>query len=226
MIRECANLKDLFRLFCLITLLSLFAGCGGVKEAPVVPRSTEPPGFSQKLSDAALERLNHKVKYDPAYVKILYPGGDVPENTGACTDEVIRAYRAHGIDLQKDVHEEMTAHFWAFPSRLRWGLFSTDTNIDHRRVPNLQVLFVRKGEKLAVTKNPEDYLPADLVTWDVYSRPHIGIVVNRKLHGSDRHMIMHNIGQGPKLEDMLFDYPITGHYRYYGAYGKDMRLPK
>jgi uncharacterized protein len=99
MIRECANLKHLLRLFCLITLLSLFAGCGGVKEAPVVPRSTEPAGFSQKLSEAALDRLNHKVKYDPAYIKITYPGGDVPENTGVCTDEVMRAYRALGIDL-------------------------------------------------------------------------------------------------------------------------------
>jgi uncharacterized protein YijF (DUF1287 family) len=153
-------------------------------------------------------------------MKIAYPGGDVPENIGVCTDEVIRSYRALGIDLQKDVHEEMTAHFWAFPNKIRWGLSSTDTNIDHRRVPNLQVFFARRGENLPVTKDPKDYVPGDLVTWSVLGRPHIGIVVNRKRDGGERYMIVHNIGGGPVLEDMLFDYPITGHYRYYGNYGK------
>lgn len=158
--------------FYYVICLLLLVGCKhDPKEVPVVPRFAEPAGFSKKLSDAALERLTHKVKYDPAYLKIAYPGGDVPENIGVCSDEVIRSYRALGIDLQKDVHEEMVAHFDAFPNRQRWGLDSTDTNIDHRRVPNLQVLFARKGTQLAVTKNPEHYLPGDIVTWKVFSRP-------------------------------------------------------
>lgn len=186
-----------------------------------MPRSEEPKGFSKTLSEAALERTKHNVTYDPAYMKIDYPNGDVPKDIGVCTDVVIRSYRALDIDLQKDIHEEITKCFDAFPNRRRWGLTKPDTNIDHRRVPNLQVLFARKGENLAVTKKPEDYIPGDLVTWDVAGRPHIGIVVNRKKGKSKRYMVVHNIGQGPLLEDMLFEYPITGHYRYYGSYGKE-----
>lgn len=187
-----------------------------VQAVPVVPRQSEPSGFSKKLSDAALARLKHTVIYNPTYLKIPYPGGDVPAYMGVCSDEVIRSYRTLGIDLQQDVHEEMLAHFDAFPSRSRWGLQSTDTNIDHRRVPNLEVLFARKGVRLKVSHNASDYLPGDLVTWSVQGRPHIGMVVNRKRRGQPRYMVVHNIGLGPQLEDMLFDYPITGHYRYYG----------
>ncbi len=153
-------------------------------------------------------------------MKIPYPGGDVPDNMGVCTDEVIRSYRALGIDLQRDVHEDMKVHFDLYPNSRRWGLSTPDPNIDHRRVPNLQVFFARKGDNLAVTNKPEDYIPGDLVTWDVDHRPHIGIVVNRKLRYGDRYLVVHNIGRGPVLEDMLFDYPITGHYRYYGFFGK------
>lgn len=188
-----------------------------VQTVPVVPRFSEPRGFSQRLSNAALARLQHKVIYYAAYLKIPYPGGDVPKNIGVCTDEVIRSYRALGIDLQKDVHEEMLTYFKDFPSQLRWGLKTPDSNIDHRRVPNLQVFFACKGTSFVVTKNPKDYLPGDIVTWDVLNRPHIGLMVNRKLSGSERYMVVHNIGAGPALEDMLFDYPITGHYRYYGV---------
>jgi uncharacterized protein len=188
-----------------------------VQEVPVIPRLAEPSGFSKKLSDAALARLSHRVRYDPAYIKMSYPGGDVPATMGVCTDEVIRSYRALGIDLQKDVHDAMLANFNAFPSRARWGLKTTDANIDHRRVPNLQVLFIRQGIRFTVTKDAKDYLPGDIVTWDVLKRPHIGLVVNRKLRGGERYMVVHNIGRGPELADMLFDYPITGHYRYYGV---------
>jgi uncharacterized protein len=207
----------------LLLLLSVVCGCNGkAQEVPVVPRTAEPPGFSKKISDAAIERLNHKVRYDPQYVKIPYPNGDVPANIGVCTDEVIRSYRVLGIDLQKDVHEEMTLNFKRFPNR--WRLSKTDTNIDHRRVPNLQVLFAGKGDNLALTSNPNDYLPGDIVTWNVpINRPHIGIVVNRKLQGRDTYMIVHNIGAGPVLEDMLFKYSITGHYRYYGNLSKSGR---
>jgi uncharacterized protein len=190
-----------------------------IETVPVVPRLHEPNGFAQKLSQAALARLQYKVRYDPAYFKIPYPNGDVPADVGVCTDEVIRSYRALGIDLQQDLHKEMLADFKAFPSRMRWGLTRADTNIDHRRVPNLQVLFNRKGIVLPISQNPSDYLPGDLVTWDVLKRPHIGMVVNRKLYGSKRYMVVHNIGRGAQLEDMLFDYPITGHYRYYGLKG-------
>jgi uncharacterized protein YijF (DUF1287 family) len=204
----------------LICLIFTNASCNKTQEAQIVPRKKEPKGFSLNLSKAALERTKHKVKYDPTYIEIDYPNGDVPPEIGVCTDVVIRSYRAIGIDLQKDIHEEMMHHFDEFPDRKRWGLTKPDSNIDHRRVPNLQVLFQRNGENLAVTSDSKDYIPGDLVTWSVQGRPHIGIVVNRKKGNSERFMIVHNIGQGPVLEDMLFKYPITGHYRYYGSYGR------
>lgn len=172
--------------------------------------------FLYRLSDAALERTHHVVRYDPSYVRIPYPGGDVPSGTGVCTDEVIRAYRALGIDLQKEVHVDMQRSFWAYPNHLRWMLLHTDTNIDHRRVPNLMVFFGRQGEKLPITSNGVDYNPGDLVTWDLGGGvPHIGIVVDRKAV-TGRYMIVHNIGQGPRVEDVLFNWKITGHYRYFG----------
>lgn len=170
--------------------------------------------FSSRLVEAALERTSHSVWYDGSYVRIDYPGGDVPANTGVCTDVVIRAYRALGIDLQQRVHEDIRQHFDQYPSRRIWGLKRPDTNIDHRRVPNLQAFFTRHGQSLPVSKRPESYQPGDLVTWMVPgNRPHIGIVVDRK-SAAGVPLIVHNIGYGPKLEDMLFDFPITGHYRY------------
>lgn len=209
-----------------IGLLFLVSCTHGEKAPPVVQRLAvfnkpadelvELSDFSKKLSDAGLERLKHKVTYDGAYIKIPYPGGDVPESIGVCTDEIIRIYRSLGIDLQKEVHEDMQAHFNDFPNAQKWGLHSTDTNIDHRRVLNLQVFFAHKGTSLQITNNPKHYVPGDIVTWDVEGNPHIGIVVNRKQAGQDRYMIVHNIGAGPMLEDMLFKYPIVGHYRYYG----------
>ena len=172
--------------------------------------------FLARLSAAAIERTTHTVRYDPAYVRIGYPGGDVPAATGVCTDEVIRAYRALGIDLQKAVHEDMLANFRAYPNQSRWALAHTDTNIDHRRVPNLRVFFTRKGESLPITANPADYAPGELVTWDLGGGVgHIGMVVNRKAPNG-QYMVVHNIGQGPKLEDVLFAWKITGHYRYFG----------
>lgn len=173
--------------------------------------------FLKKLVAAAEERTHHTVRYDPAYVRIPYPGGDVPEDTGVCTDEVIRSYRAVGIDLQKEVHEDMEKNFSAYPRQRRWLASPPDTNIDHRRVPNLMVFFSRKGESLAVTENPADYLPGDIVTWDLGGNvPHIGIVVDAKSAQGGRHLIVHNIGQGPRREDALFAWKITGHYRYCG----------
>jgi len=172
--------------------------------------------FTHRLVLAALDRPNHTVRYDAAYVGIPYPGGDVPENTGACTDEIIRIYRVMGIDLQKEVHEDMVQNFSAYPQKWR-HVTHTDTNIDHRRVPNLMVFFTRHCESLPVTLHADDYLPGDLVTWELSNgAPHIGILVDTKSALTGRRMMVHNIGQGPKLEDVLFDWKITGHYRYFG----------
>jgi hypothetical protein len=173
--------------------------------------------FLQKLVTAAIERTHHAVRYDSAYVRIPYPNGDVPAETGVCTDEIIRAYRAVGVDLQKEVHEDMLHNFSAYPNQRRWLLAHTDTNIDHRRVPNLMIFFARKGESLPVTARSEDYSAGDLVTWDLGGNvPHIGIVVNRKAARTGRYLVVHNIGRGPQMEDVLFSWKITGHYRYFG----------
>jgi uncharacterized protein YijF (DUF1287 family) len=182
---------------------------------PVATSSQEE--LLRKLSAAAIERTHHTVRYDPSYVRIAYPGGDVPSGTGVCTDEVIRAYRALGIDLQKDVHEDMLLNFAAYPDKSMWALAHPDTNIDHRRVPNLIVFFKRKGVTLPVTTRAGDYSPGDLVTWDLSGGvPHIGIVVDHKSSTGGRYMVVHNIGQGPKMEDVLFDWKITCHFRYFG----------
>ena len=171
--------------------------------------------FQQKLSDAALQLTKDKVVYDPAYVSIKYPNGDVPKNKGVCTDVVIRAYRKLGIDLQKEVHEDMKANFSVYPNLKKWGLKTTDTNIDHRRVPNLEVFFGRKGQKLEISNNPKDYKTGEIVTWMINDKlPHIGIITNKKSPDGKRPMIVHNVGVGQVLEDCLFDYTIVGHYRY------------
>lgn len=173
--------------------------------------------FLKKLAAAAVERTHHSVRYVPGYVRLPYPGGDVPADTGVCTDEIIRAYRAVGIDLQKEVHEDMAATFAAYPSRLIWKLDHPDSNIDHRRVPNLMVFFSRKGEALTITSHSADYRPGDLVTWDLGNGlTHIGIVVDQKTLLGGRYMVEHNIGAGPKIEDVLFAWKITGHYGYFG----------
>ena len=172
--------------------------------------------FNNKLSNAALGRLSSKVRYDGSYVKIAYPGGDVSPYTGVCTDVVIRSYRKLGIDLQEQVHLDMSASFNAYPNPKKWGLSKPDTNIDHRRVYNLRKFFERRGAALPITHNPRNYKPGDLVTWMVGpTLPHIGIVVNRRSKADpNRFMIVHNIAHGPQLEDILFAFPITGHYRY------------
>jgi uncharacterized protein len=181
------------------------------------PETAAQQAFIHKLIAAAIERTHHHVRYDPAYVRIPYPGGDVPADTGVCTDVIIRSYRAVGVDLQKEVHEDMVQNFSAYPRKWNWLLAHPDTNIDHRRVPNLAAFLRRKGETLPITANGADYLPGDLVTWDLGGGvPHIGIVVDRKSEYSGRYMIVHNIGAGPQLEDVLFNWKITGHYRYFG----------
>jgi uncharacterized protein YijF (DUF1287 family) len=205
----------LMRIATLLAVAATMSVGSRAQQQPTVPAAREQ--FMKKLSGAAAERAQHLVRYDPAYVRIAYPGGDVPADTGVCTDEVIRTYRAVGIDLQKEVHEDMEQNFSAYPRRWRWLSAHTDSNIDHRRVPNLMVFFGRKGEALAIGQRSEDFAPGELVTWDLGGGvPHIGIVVDRKWPASGRYMILHNIGQGPKIEDVLFNWKITGHYRYFG----------
>ena len=171
--------------------------------------------FENDFVNAAIERTRFDVRYDGSYYSIGYPNGDVPDGVGVCTDVVIRSYRKIGADLQKLVHEDMLAHFHAYPSKRIWGLGKPDSNIDHRRVPNLQSFFVRRGEVLPVSTKNNDYKPGDLVTWILPGNlPHIGIVTDQVSAATGNPLVVHNIGNGPQLEDMLFDYRITGHYRY------------
>jgi uncharacterized protein len=175
----------------------------------------EPPEAATKLIAAARSQVGVTTTYDPAYVVLKYPGGDVPEDRGVCTDVVIRAFRALGMDLQQLLHEDMVAHFAKYPQR--WGLKKPDKNIDHRRVPNLMRFFERQGKSAPVSKSPEDYRPGDLVTCTVPPNlPHIMIVSDVPSPAdSRRFQIIHNIGHGAQLEDRLFDFEITGHYRYW-----------
>lgn len=187
----------------------------GSLTAQTVPASRQE--FTRQLVAAAIERTHHSVRYDSAYVSIPYPGGDVPSDTGACTDEIIRSYRAVGVDLQKEVHEDMAQNFDLYPSHTDWHARRPDPNIDHRRVLNLMLFFQRKGESLPITNRAQDYEPGDLVTWDLGGGvPHIGIVVDQRSRWSGRYQVVHNIGEGPKMEDVLFTWKITGHYRYFG----------
>lgn len=175
---------------------------------------------ADKLSDAALELTRQLVDYDPGYFTITYPNGDIPADKGVCTDVVIRAYRKLGIDLQKEVHEDMKANFSQYPNL--WGLTKPDRNIDHRRVPNLMVFFSRHGTVKPVTNNAGDYLPGDIVCWNLGGAvTHIGLVVSRKSADGKRHLIVHNIGGGQVLADCLFEYEITGHYQYQKSIGVD-----
>ena len=165
------------------------------------------------LSDSALELTKQKVVYDSSYFSIDYPNGDVPSDKGVCTDVVIRAYRKIGVDLQKEVHEDMKANFSKYPKI--WGLKKTDKNIDHRRVPNLMTYFKRKGAEKSISKEAKDYLPGDVVCWNLGGAiTHIGIVVKKKSKDGKRNLIVHNIGGGQVLEDCLFNFKIIGHYRY------------
>ena len=172
--------------------------------------------FGYALSNAAIERTKQRVRYDGRYLKIGYPWGDVPKSIGVCTDVVIRSYRRLGIDLQSEVHKDISKDFYAYPDLTKWGLEKPDPNIDHRRVYNLQAFFKRHKAELPRSRNPRDYKPGDLVTWMVGPTfPHIGVVVNKRSPSDpNRLMIAHNVGAGPVVEDILFRFPMTGHYRY------------
>lgn len=168
-----------------------------------------------QLISAALTQTKGVTTYNGAYFKITYPMGDIPTEYGVCTDVIIRAYRKLGIDLQQLVHEDMRANFSLYPAKRNWGQTKTDTNIDHRRVPNLQTFFTRHGKKLNTSQTADDYQAGDMVTWMLNNKlPHIGLVTDQFSADGQRRLIVHNIGAGPQLEDVLFAYPITGHYRY------------
>ncbi|UII20279.1 DUF1287 domain-containing protein [Fulvivirga ligni] len=170
--------------------------------------------FQNTLADSAFTLTKQRVIYDPSYFSMTYPNGDVPPGKGVCTDVVIRAYRKLDIDLQKLVHEDMVAQFDLYPKN--WGLKTTDKNIDHRRVPNLMTFFSRYGKVKSISRNSNDYTPGDIVCWDLgRGITHIGIVSNRKSTDQKRYLIIHNIGGGQVIEDMLFDYEIIGHYEYF-----------
>jgi len=170
--------------------------------------------YFQQLADSAFALTKDRVIYDPTYYSIDYPMGDIPEGKGVCTDVVIRAYRKLGTDLQELVHKDMKAHFSSYPKN--WGLNRPDTNIDHRRVPNLMTFFKRQGASLGVSQKSEDYLPGDVVSWNLGGGiTHIGVVsdIPSRSH-PNRYQMIHNIGAGQVLEDCLFSYRITGHFRY------------
>jgi hypothetical protein len=170
------------------------------------------PPASPPLVAAARRQIGVTLYYDPTYVVLPYPGGDVPQDRGVCTDVVIRALRAQGLDLQQRVHEDMQGHFDLYPKR--WGLRAPDANIDHRRVPNLQVWFDRQGWSMPVTDREDDYLAGDVVTWTLPGNlDHIGIVGDRRSPFTHAPLVLHNIGHGTREDDILFAYPITGHYR-------------
>ena len=199
----------------ILVIITAFAGHTQSRAGDAAQRQE----FLRRLAAAAVERTRHQVTYDPGYVAIAYPGGDVPADSGVCSDEIIRIYRAVGIDLQKEVHEDIVKNFSAYPMS-RWRQGHPDRNIDHRRVANLIVFLSRKGEDLPVTSLVGDYQPGDMVAWDLGNGAiHIGMAVDQKAALTGRFMIVHNIGAGPKAEDVLFDWKIIGHYRYFGPLG-------
>lgn len=169
--------------------------------------------FKLDLCNAADSLTKQVVIYDPSYYSIDYPNGDVPLGRGVCSDVVIRAYRLVGIDLQKEVHEDMKSHFKLYPQK--WGLSKPDSNIDHRRVPNLMKYFTRFGITKPISLDSNDYQPGDIVCWDLGGGiTHIGIVSDKKSLDKKRYLIVHNIGSGQVYEDCLFRFRIIGHYEY------------
>lgn len=204
--------------FALITFLLFAVACKrnsvSTETARVKPPPVELSPTVNQVIEAGLEQTKYTFYYDPSYTQISYPGGDVPLERGVCTDVIVRAFRKVGVDLQKEVHEDMKRSFAAYSTK--WGLKKPDPNIDHRRVPNLKTYFERKGRALKITDNPADYLPGDIVTWDLGGGyDHIGIVTNLWSDAAQRYLVVHNIGSGAKVENVLFAWRITGHYRYF-----------
>ncbi|MGV8091367.1 MAG: DUF1287 domain-containing protein [Mangrovibacterium sp.] len=179
----------------------------------IVPTAVGQTNFYDRFADSTMLLTRQIVRYDPRYFQIGYPNGDVPSDKGVCTDVVIRAYRKLGIDLQKEVHEDMKKNFNQYPKN--WGLSHPDKNIDHRRVPNLMTFFKRHGTVKPITDDGGDFLPGDIICWDLGGGvTHIGIVIKKKSPDNKRYLIVHNIGAGQVAEDCLFNFKIIGHYQY------------
>ena len=213
-----------------LALLFLLTGCASFS-AQVIPAKETSPALQatkqhaptqrakvtplDKLIAAALEQVGVTTEYDPAYVKLTYPNGDVPLKTGVCADVIVRAFRQAEIDLQKELHEDMKRNFGKYPKK--WGARAPDTNIDHRRVPNLMTWFDRQSKALPLSKDAKDYLPGDVVAWDLDGKgmTHVGIVSNRYHETTGRYLMIHNIGGGAQAEDVIFNWKIIGHYRYF-----------
>lgn len=177
-----------------------------------LPRNASPQ--LKQLIDAAVEQTKVTTGYDPSYVAIDYPNGDVPSDTGVCSDVVVRAFRKAGIDLQKEVHEDLTRAWSEYPRK--WGARGTDSNIDHRRVLNLTTYFDRQGKSLPITNERADYLPGDVVAWELSDGvEHIGIMTNVWSEPDKHCLVVHNIGVGARVEDVLLAWKIIGHYRYF-----------
>jgi uncharacterized protein len=225
---HCRILLSLFYvLICVICVIGgLFSACQrqsapASQRAHVIPErpvyKTLPANVSpqvKKLIDASVAQAGVTTGYDPSYVRLDYPGGDVPKETGVCSDVIVRAFRGVGIDLQKEVHEDMSRAFAEYPKK--WGLTRPDRNIDHRRVPNLMTYFQRRQKVVPISENSDHYLPGDLVTWDLGGGiDHIGIVTDMLSSDGTRCLIAHNIGAGARVQDVLFNWTITGHYRYF-----------
>lgn len=216
-------MKRFFLFLSLLVVLLLNFACRyeSLRESTPVVSGQKPPvaeiesSAVRALLESALEQTKITKNYTQDYFVIPYPMGDVPAETGACTDVVIRAFRRAGVDLQREVHEDMRANFAAYPQK--WNLPKPDTNIDHRRVPNLQTFFTRKGKSLPVSSQAENYKPGDIVTWDLDGKgmTHIGLVSNLRSETGRRYLIIHNIGGGTRAEDRLFDWKVTGHFRYF-----------
>ncbi len=196
-----------------LAALTLSACSRSAQTPPPAPALITVPtaGKTPQLLTAARAQTAHFVRYEPNYKQIAYPGGDLPADHGACSDVLVRAYRAIGIDLQKQVHEDMLAHFNLYPKT--WGLKAPDSNIDHRRVPNLMVFFSRFGTVLPLSQSPADYQPGDILATHPVGT-HIALVSDCKRVGSDRLLVIENIGGGVQLNDHLLSYPLIGHYRY------------
>jgi uncharacterized protein len=208
-------------LFLLAITITAGAACQQVaRMAQAVPtderRATAPidsPTIRRVVEDA-VEQSTYTLYYDPSYVKLDYPGGDVPRERGACTDVIIRAFRKVDVDLQKEIHEDMARSFNAYPQK--WGLARPDRNIDHRRVPNMMTYFARQRKALAISADAKDYLPGDVVAWDLGNgTTHIGLVTNIISDNPDGFLLAHNIGAGVKIEEVLFTWRIIGHYRFF-----------
>ncbi len=216
-----SNRSELVVLLGIIVFVSAWsAGCSTSvlsralpDEKPAISNEPSPP--IRKILQQAREQMNTTRSYTDDYLVIQYPNGDVPVDTGACTDVIVRSFRSAGVDLQKEVHEDMAANFSKYPKK--WGLTKTDTNIDHRRVPNLQTFFTRKGKSLPITADSGNYRPGDVVSWDLNGKglTHIGLVSDLWDSNTRRYLIIHNIGYGANADDCLFEWKITGHFRYF-----------